>query len=241
LDNIGNSTLRVAGHPIYRGTTKVQASGLLLIGTLENSLTQSPLFISIEGHQLNSDIYNGNLMVVSSFDKSVTGKIYLSKRSKITDNLPPHKGIKLTIDEINLLPELIRSNLYLAGFKSHRENKVAPVMGSRQSRYLKHVIGSYNVQYSNQKNQTISGTLHISEDGSSSLDIEYRHYEGIGTICEGSILSIYFGVCDGIPHCSHIMSKVNKMRENTLSISAGWFHLDEHYNWKLSDLTLEKV
>lgn len=241
-DNLGNSTLRIAGHPIYKGTFKVQASGQLIMGQFLNATTNAPLFMSIEVLPLREGMLTGDLLGVSRFDKSFSGKIYLSNAQTIIDSLPKYRGAELSLGEIRKLPKLILDNIG----SITEGNKLGEYLNLVSEPYhpedINHLTGSYQLSYFNNDKVKMTGLLDIKDTGIVHLEIEHLTYKGKGMICEGGLLSIYFTSVNGIPHCGQIMGKVGKKNRSQLDrINSNWFFIDENFETSLVKIELTPI
>jgi len=240
LDNLGNATLRIAGHPMYKGTFKVQASGQLLIGQFTNPTTQAPLFMSIEILPIRAHIYRGDMLGVSRFDKSFSGKIYLSSQAKLNQSLPKYRGSELTPSEIHSLPKSILTELNTILKNIKLEEYLQLEDSKKNNNYIKHLAGTYKVCDQSKSSTIDAAILRISEKGDAVLSIDHLNYEGSAMICEGATLSIYFTLCNGIPHCGQILGHIGRKRKTKLSeFTAKWLHLDECFEAKTTEVTIQ--
>lgn len=242
LDNLGNATLKIAGHPFYKGTFKVQASGQLLIGKFTNPTTQAPLFMSIEILPIRAHTYRGDMLGVSRFDKSFSGKIFLSSQPKLKQKLPKYRGSELTLSEIKSLPKSILIDLNTTLKNTKLEEYLQLKDSSKDHNYIQHLRGTYRVYDKSKSSTTHVAILSINENGEATLSIDHLNYEGSAMVCEGATLSIYFTRCNGIPHCGQILGHIGRKRKNNLSkFNAKWLHLDEHFEAKTTEVTIQST
>lgn len=242
FDNLGNASLSIAGHPLYNGTFKVQASGQLLIGRFINTATQAPIFMSIQVLPVKTHLFTGDLLGVSRFDQSFSGKIYLSSQKERNKQLPKYRGAELTLDEINSLPVDILTNLKDAFENNKLEKLFQPENLSTNNNYVLHLSGSYEVTYINEHDQDQKAQLNIDEKGHSTFTARHLTYVGNAVICEGSVLSIYFTHCNNIPHCGQIMGQVGrKSRTQITQFEASWLSLDEDFKTQTSKVIIRPI
>lgn len=234
-NNLGNAVFSIAGHPLYKGIIKVQTSGQLLIGRFTNTTTQAPLFISIEVLPMSEGLFSGSMMGISRFDKSFSGKLYLSHEQSIKKQLPKYRGSELTPVEIKNLPDEILDNLSKIIKNNRLEKYYQFTQEDLSSNYLHHLVGNYEVIPQGKQPKILT----IKKDGKSRLSDKHLIYSGKAMLCEGGFLSIYFTNCNGIPHCGQIMGKVGRMSINELKeIKANWLYLDEMYNQQIIEVIL---
>jgi hypothetical protein len=232
-DNLGNATLSIAGHPIYNGVFKVQASGQLLIGQFINSTTKAPLFMSIEVLPIREQIYTGDLLGISRFDKSFSGKIYLSSHEQINKVLPTYRGSELSPSEIQNLPSAILDDL-TGVFKNNRlEKHFQESEVHTSNNYIAYLAGNYTFLFLDENKEKKKALLTLTENGLSNLQIHHLNYQGQAKLCEGFVLSIYFESCNGIPHCGQIMGRIGRKSKAELDcFEASWHYLDADFQAK---------
>lgn len=239
-DNLGNASLRLAGHPIYKGNFKVQASGQLLVSQFENATTKAPLFMSLEVLPLHNNIYTGDLLGISRFDKSFSGKIYISVDDSFKINIPPYRGLELSDEEIQHLPRSL-VNLLNDDFSNTKvSQQIESFNDSKQSHYLHSLKGSYVMDV--QKSSGERYMLTIQETGEVMLESAYKVYKGMSTLCEAGVISIYFKLCNGIQNCSQLLFKMNsRPLKNKKQIVASWHRLDDDFQAVTSQVILVKA
>lgn len=242
LDNLGNTTLRIAGHPQYSGIIKVLASGQLLIGQFTNNTTRVPLTISIEVLPIVNGIYKGDMLGISRFDKSFSGQLCASSRDDINSQLPKYKGSELTSSEIKKLPEEILNFLNEISNNSRLKKYQNSFTAGNQFYNLQHLAGTYLIKRKTNVDHNFDLSLMIKEDGKSTLTEGHHQYKGLTRMCEGGIISIYFETCNDIPHPSQLMIKVGrKTKRDIHNLEAKWFHLNEHYDPIMTSLIIYKT
>jgi len=235
-DNTGNSTFRIAGHPVYKGLIKVQASGQLLVGSFVNMITQVPLYMSIEVLAIREQIFTGDLMGVSRFDESFSGKIYISVSHEFTRKIPEYRGSELTNTEIQKLPPEILGDQNKI-FESNKLDTRNFSSKDIESANLSYLAGSYIVEFAKDKVKETSNVLELRDSGKVSFTHKHLVYQGQAMVCEGGVLSIYFTSCNNIPHCGQILGNIGKKSKAELtSVKASWFHLDENYNHQTTEI-----
>lgn len=229
-DTVGNATLRIAGHPIYTGNFKVQASGQLLIGQFTNLTTSAPLFMSIEVLPIRTNVFTGDLLGVSRFDKSFSGKIYLTNDLAIHQALPKYRASELSPMEIQNLPDILVADLTDI-FKNNKLEKFFQLQPTpTTTSYLSHLVGVYQVSSPTTNEPEDNFQLAIQENGKTLLSNEYLTYEGTAMLSEGGILSIYFTKCNGISNCGQIMGRVGRKNKTPLKqFEASWQFIDDDY------------
>ncbi|MEM6628973.1 MAG: hypothetical protein AAF694_04845 [Bacteroidota bacterium] len=229
-DNAGNSILRVAGHPIYKGVLQVQASGQMLIGRFFNDTTKAPLFMSLQVLPIRAYIFAGDLLGISRFDKSFCGKIYISRQEGITNELPSYRSSELLLDEIKGLPQSILYDLSDI-FNSSKIGK--DFLAENRTTTLEdklHLAGGYRVKYRGVEGKDRVAQLTLTEQYEAMLQDGHLVYRGSAMLCEGDVLSIYFTECNGIPHCGQIIGKIGrKTRSELSSLNVKWLYLDDDF------------
>ncbi|MEX0273256.1 MAG: hypothetical protein AB3N16_02650 [Flavobacteriaceae bacterium] len=238
-DSAGNSTLNLAGYPMYKGFFLVHESGQLLLGRFVNTSTNAPLFISLEVLQAAEHVHQGDLMGVSRFDKSFSGKVFISNNTETVQQFPKYRSSELTSDEIRKLPNNILSNLKTSFKESKLTKHFAKEDVPVAKAHLKHLKGTYKVVHKDVAHKKTEALLALHENGSSTLTAGHLVYKGQAMICEGWVLSIYFSNCNGLPHCGQIMCKVGRKPKKDLDrMDAKWFFLDENFEAKTSQIAI---
>ncbi|MEM6802429.1 MAG: hypothetical protein AAF696_13555, partial [Bacteroidota bacterium] len=226
-DNLGNASLSIVGHPMYKGTLKVQASGQLLIGRFINTTTKAPLFLSLEVLPIREHYYQGDIMGISRFDKSFSGKIYLS--SKFKEELPKYRGSELSPAEIQQLPEPILSELMVLFKNSRLEKNLRDVSSQNPVQFIQHLVGGYTVEIEEETGISKAQLL-ITEVGKTMFTKGHIRYEGTAMLCEGGVLSLYFTHANGIPNCGQIMFRFGrKSRKDLGELKGSWHCMDENF------------
>lgn len=236
-DKVGNATLSIAGHPVYTGNFKVQISGQLLIGQFINVTTKAPLFMSIEVLPIRTNIFTGDLLGISRFDKSFSGKVYFTSAPTLHQSLPKYRAAELTPTEIQNLPAILTADL-TDTFKNNKLEKYFQLKPTNSTTsYLRHLAGLYKVKFTNDHEDSLQ--LNIEEHGRATLNNQYLTYEGTSMLSEGGILSIYFTHCNGIPNCGQIMGKVGRKTRATLSqFDASWQFIDENFEVQVQKIII---
>ncbi|MEM6768239.1 MAG: hypothetical protein AAF655_25100 [Bacteroidota bacterium] len=246
LDKLGDATLHIAGHPLYRGSFAVQASGQLLVGRFKNIATHSPIFMTIQVVPSRGKLFQGDLLGVSRFDKSFTGRLYLSHDETFHEKIPSYRGSQLTDAEISSLPEEILQDIVPILKNNTLEKNILKKDPRKDHSPLRFVKGEYSFMLS-MNSQEVEGSLRISARGKAQMNIHDFRYEGKATVCEGMVLSVYFHSCNGISHCAHLIGKlVRKGVEIEKSFPATLTLLDEQYrpqNYEISlvDIAVEDL
>lgn len=232
-DNTGAAVFNIAGHPLYQGIIKVQASGQLLIGNFINIITQAPLFLSIEVLAVRDKLFRGDLMGISKFDKSFSGNIFLSSGQKLINQLPKYRASELTREEINALPKEILIELGHILKNNRLEKYLRNADDTLLSAGIQYLEGNYLIVSVRDRIKQDDAHLHISKDGKTKLTHKHLIYEGKTMMSEGGVISTYFTSCNGIPHCGQIVGKIGRgSRKDLTDFDATWHTMDEDFNPK---------
>lgn len=227
----GNTFLNILGNS-YEGVFKVHDSGQLMVGHFRNSITQTPLFISLGLLPIKNKLYVGDLLGVSLTGTSFIGKLYVSNNPEINSQIPLYRNYQLDSQEVKSLPMEILNHL------RNNANTMSKLFSENQEEVLNNSMvaymeGSYSFLFLDEQQRKKLGVLQINTNGSCHLQINHLLYEGEARICEGAVLSIYFTFCNHIPHCGQIMGRIGRKTKAELTwFGATWLYLDEDFREK---------
>ncbi|PCH75828.1 MAG: hypothetical protein COB98_07965 [Flavobacteriaceae bacterium] len=238
LDNSGNAQLKIKGHALYKGVFEISSSGQMLIGQFKNTNTDLPLSIFINTNPIDTDAYTGSLVGVSQLDKCFNGKIYAFTNTKENPNFSSETS-EINSALLKDIPAIVLTD-YKKMFKNNPIKKyLLKTTVKEPVNYIKRFLGDFKLLFLNDKKEAQEAVLIIKENGCVDLNYKHLYYEGSYTLTEGAVLSIYLTVCNGIPHCGHLMIKINEQFDAYKDCYKGsWQYLDSAFNPMVSEVVM---
>ncbi|MFV0247655.1 MAG: hypothetical protein ACK5H1_01660 [Tenacibaculum sp.] len=226
VNNLGNATLTIGGSSAYKGVFKVLQNGQLFIGKFKNINSNLPIYIFFNTSAIHKHTYTGNLLGVSNHHKYLCGKAYFFAGNN--DKRSLSKVSKLRLKNTSEIPKLVLTDFNNALKNNPVKGFLTEISQAKNNYYYKYLIGDYNILFYNSEKQRAKALLKIKTNSEVELIYEHLYYKGIYSISEGAILSIYLSSCNDIPHCGHIMCKINRTSANKI-YKGSWHCLDKDF------------